>query len=309
VIRLFFLTTSALLTGSTSLLAAETLDADNSRGAASPMPSHVAGRPTDAHIIQCLSDNSDKTPAVKQFDPKWLRTLDKRGEPIVYSRANSADLDFIGMPIGGICAGQLYLGGDGKLWCWDIFNTKTMRDVRGVPTHANPYKRSEPDVKAHHQLQQGFAVRVAAGRETVTRTLDRDGFRDIEFRGQYPIGFVKYADTALPVQVELEAFSPFAPLDLDNSTYPATVLVYTVTNSSSREVAGELFGWMENTACIKSRQEVAGRLRNRVDRMPKTTMVAFDAARPEAAKIEQKPRPEIVFEDFEGDLRVRDKIS
>jgi len=88
-------------------------------------------------------------------------------------------------------------------------------DERGVPTHANPYKRSEPDTRAHHQLNQGFAVRVTAGGETVTRTLDRDGFHDVEFRGQYPIGFVKYSDAKLPVQVELEAFSPFVPLDLD----------------------------------------------------------------------------------------------
>ena len=91
-----------------------------------------------------------------------------------------------------------------------------------------------------------------------TVTLDRDGFRDIEFRGQYPIGFVKYADATLPLQVELEAFSPFVPLDLDKSTYPATVLVYTVTNTSSREVAGELFGWLENASASRAGNKSPG---------------------------------------------------
>lgn len=193
--------------------------------AAPAMPPYVAKAASPEQVLEQLSEDSDKTRAVKKFDPAWVRTLDQRGEPIVYTRKNSADFDYIGMPIGGICAGQLYLGGDGKLWCWDIFNTKSMRDVRGVPTHPNPYRRSEPDLKAHHQINQGFSIAVRTDAKTITRTLDRDGFRDIEFRGQYPIGFVKYADKDLPVEVELEAFSPFVPLDFDDSTYPATVLV------------------------------------------------------------------------------------
>jgi len=238
-------------------------------------------------------------PPDKKLSPAWVKSLYEKGGPRVY---RGAELKPIGMPIGGIGAGQLYLGGDGKLWCWDIFNTKGMRDVRGVPTHANPYRRSEPDRRAHHQIDQGFAVRVTTDGKIITRRLDRDGFRDIEFRGQYPIGFVRYSDTDFPVRVELEAFSPFVPLDLDSSTYPATVLVYTVTNTSGRDVSCELYGWLENAVCVKSRQEGAGRLRNRVVRSPRTTMVAFDALEAEPAPREGQSRPDIVFEDFEGDL-------
>src|SRR5690348_12280604 len=58
-------------------------------------------------------------PLEKHLDPAWLRSLTARGERTVY---RDKDLAKIGMPIGGACAGQLYLGGDGKLWRWDIFN-------------------------------------------------------------------------------------------------------------------------------------------------------------------------------------------
>ena len=55
-----------------------------------------------------------------------------------------------------------------------------------------------------------------------------------------------YGDPAVPVRVELEAFSPFVPLDLDNSLYPATVMAYPVTNTGKEAVSGELLGWLQN---------------------------------------------------------------
>lgn len=192
---------------------------------------------------------------------------------------------------------------DGKLWCWDIFNTKSKRDVRGVPTHANPYRRSEPDTRAHHQVNQGFEIRVRHGGETISRTLDRDGFRHIEFRGQYPIGTVKYADKDLPVQVELEAFSPFTPLDLEDSIYPAIILHFTIANTSDREVSGDLLGWMENAVCIRSRGGLPGQLINEVVRGDDRVMVTYGAAEPETVESTGARREDIVFEDFEGDLR------
>ena len=65
------------------------------------------------------ADFEKLVPADKKLDPEWVQSLTARGTPSVY---RGAELEKIGMPVGGICAGQLYLGGDGKLWHWDIFN-------------------------------------------------------------------------------------------------------------------------------------------------------------------------------------------
>ena len=48
-------------------------------------------------------------PADKKLSAEWLRSLNERGVPTVY---RGAELDTIGMPVGGICTGQLYLAGD-----------------------------------------------------------------------------------------------------------------------------------------------------------------------------------------------------
>lgn len=58
-------------------------------------------------------------PADKKLLPEWVHALFARGEPQVF---RGAELEKIGMPVGGICAGQVYLGGDGRLWLWDIVN-------------------------------------------------------------------------------------------------------------------------------------------------------------------------------------------
>jgi uncharacterized protein (DUF608 family) len=198
-------------------------------------------------------------PPDKKLDPAWVRSLFARGEPSVY---RGAELDKIGMPVGGLCAGQLYLGGDGRLWFWHLFNQR----LRTREHHyAQPLQPASP-------LEQGFALRLNG----VTRTLDRRGFPDIRFRGEYPIGRVEYRDPALPLAVTLEAFSPFIPLNTDDSSLPATVMQFTLRNDCGQSIEAELIGTLENAVGLANRGQ-RGRRINRVARHAGFTFLASSA--------------------------------
>src|SRR5207245_10967760 len=112
------------------------------------------------------SDFEKWVPADKKLHPDWVKSLSERGTPTVY---RGADLEKIGMPVGGIGAGQLYLGGDGRLWQWDIFNQHN-------GTGDSHYAETQPPASP---LEQGFAVHIAAGGTKQTSTLERCGFADV----------------------------------------------------------------------------------------------------------------------------------
>jgi uncharacterized protein (DUF608 family) len=189
--------------------------------------------------------------------------LRERGEPVSYSGKKA--LHHIGMPVGGLFCGTLYLGGDGRLWLWDVFN----RVREGILPRPLAYKGRELRMrdgvnyisppKPTHPFDQNFAITINGLR----RTLDYDGFRSVTFRGRYPIGEVSYEDPTTPVSVTLEAFSPFIPLNTPDSSLPATVMRYRIQNTTLEKITVELSGWMENAICIHHRDR-SGTVRNRV---------------------------------------------
>ena len=224
-------------------------------------------------------------PADKKLNAAWLKSLFERGVPEVY---RGADLRYIGMPVGGICAGQLYLGGDGQLWHWDIFNNP-------IGTGSKHYK--DP-MLPNHQLEQGFALRIISGAKPETRPLNAKGFPGVTFCGQYPVGTVNYADPSCPVAVTLEAFSPFIPLDTDDSSLPATILRFTLRNTSSTKVEAGLGGWLENTIARKSGRLLPIVRRNRKANLAGALLLEC-GFRVTAAPSAGQERPLIDFEDFE----------
>lgn len=195
----------------------------------------------------------DLIPADKKLSRDWVKSLFERGMPEVLC---GNELKFVGMPIGGIGAGQLYLGGDGQLWHWDVFNT-----LRELPQATGGAEHYRQPLTPASPLAQKFSLKIG----DTTRTLNRDGFSEIAFRGEYPVGIVEYADAASPLTVKLEAFSPFIPLNTDDSSLPATILQFTLHNRSTAPVEAEISGELENAICLNNRSK-SGILRNQIIR-------------------------------------------
>ncbi len=232
------------------------------------------------------SDFQDLVPVDKKLRPEWVKSLFERGTPQIYK---GEELKYIGMPIGGICAGQVYLGGDGKLWHWDIFNK---RIGTGDSHYAHPMEPSSP-------FEQGFAIKTGSGDKAQVRQLDKTGFPDVTFRGEYPIGKVEYP--ADPVSVSLEAFSPFIPLSVDESSLPATIMRFTLKNNSADTVETTLYGWLENAVCLNNRY-AEGKRRNKL-----VSAKGYSVLNCTAEKVPpqtETKRPDVTFEDWKDEKYV-----
>ncbi len=226
-------------------------------------------------------------PADKQLPRGWVQSLFEKGG----TRAcRGKELDLIGMPIGGITAGQLYLCGDGTLGCWQLFN----RDYFSGYGRDNYHGR-----RPTHPVDQGFAVRVGGDRGPRVFRLNRQDFADVELIGEYPIGRVTYRDPECPLRVELEAFSPFIPLNAADSALPATILNITLRNPSDRPVVAEAVAWLENAVCFDNASYVRGRRRTRILQDRNRTYIVH-AVQPFPPDELPDVRPPLVLADFEG---------
>lgn len=163
------------------------------------------------------------------------------------------------MPVGGIGCGTLYLGGDGRLWLWDIFNENQEGvDPRQIPwpdaLHEGAKVRSRdganyiaPTVaSSKYILDQGFSVEVLVNGQSVVKQLRAEDWKEVKFEATYPVATVTYTDPGFPVSVEMKAYSPFIPLDADNSGLPATVFSFSVKNLSRAALEVKILGWLEN---------------------------------------------------------------
>lgn len=183
-------------------------------------------------------------PSDKKLDPAWVQSLTAKGERKVY---RGEELKFIGMPCGGIGAGQIEITGEGTLGTWWIFNENIpANQAEGRGSNGYHYMHPKPIDK---RVENGFAIRITEqGKSPQLLELSRKDFDGLAFVGEYPIATLDYRKSGarLPVSIQSEVFSPFVPLSVRDSANPVTVLRYSVTNTSEKPVAVALGGWLQN---------------------------------------------------------------
>ena len=209
-----------------------------------------------------FDENRHLVPEDKKLSKAWIKSLYERGRPEVFT-ADKKELKYIGMPVGGIACGQLYMGGDGSLWLWHIFRLKYNRNpdsellvsMEQGGHYAYPDKMFDREERS---VVQGAAIKVMHDGKEIIKNLSSKDFTDISFRGEYPISKVTYKSEDLPVEIRLEGFSPFIPGELDKSSNPATILSYKIKNTSSKKVKVSIAGWLENAVCPYTNNETLG---------------------------------------------------
>ncbi|WP_301921949.1 GH116 family glycosyl-hydrolase [Ferruginibacter sp.] len=206
-------------------------------------------------------------PPDKKLDTAWVASLYERGNVTTYKKTKN-ELRYIGMPVGGICSGGVYVGGDGRLWLWDIFNQNQLGVVtKTLPvklesfniseinnTHGSLYLEPLTEVRP---LQQGFALSIKQNGTTVIKRLQQDDWDEVTFESTYPVATIKYIDNNLPLQVSVEAFSPFIPGNADDSGLPATIQAISIKNTGSSNISVEVIGWLENKILLNSEKKNA----------------------------------------------------
>jgi non-lysosomal glucosylceramidase len=155
-------------------------------------------------------------------------------------------------PLGGIGAGSVGIGADGRLRDWEIYNRPSKGSVNGFSHFAvraeqdgavldtrvlhGPFQGSlTGDHLGTHFNSFGFGVR----REHMAGF---PSFEQCALSGPYPVATLDFADKRFPGTVRLEAFSPFLPMESRLSSMPVAQFEFTLTNNTDKAIDYTLFG-------------------------------------------------------------------
>jgi len=157
-----------------------------------------------------------------------------------------------GVPLGGIGTGSVELRADGRFYEWHIFNNgrwawrREDREKEFMSPEdfffAVRTKTTDNSVRVRLlQASKGYEL----GGDPYTfpwfRSVDK-----IEYNGEPPFIFIMYIDQDLPVDIELEAFSPFIPGDVKSSSIPIAFFKFRIRNKLNEELELSLLTGIKN---------------------------------------------------------------
>lgn len=151
--------------------------------------------------------------------------------------------------LGGIGTGNVSLGSRGDLRDWEIFN----RPAKGqklsysffcLHCHGTRAGGLEPTarvleapVQPPHREALGLHSGSVAGLPHL---------RGARLSAEYPFASLSFEDESLPLDISLEAFTPFIPLNAEDSGLPCALLRYRVRNASKEGLEVSIAGSLPN---------------------------------------------------------------
>ena len=147
--------------------------------------------------------------------------------------------------LGGIGTGNVSVGARGEFRDWEIFNRPgkgnylphTFFAVRTEGNDKSIAKVLEAQLNPPFSNSHGFISPEVGG-------LPR--FSSSRLKGEYPFVQVSLEDDKVPLDITMEAFTPFVPLDEVNSGIPGAIVRYTVQNKSDYKQRVSVVGSLVN---------------------------------------------------------------
>lgn len=161
-----------------------------------------------------------------------------------------------GIALGGIGSGGIELRQDGVFHNWHIFNNEPF-----APGPRHPFYEDgllffvvRYQVEGEHprlkllQIEAGYQVAAIESHPAAYIFPWLSGVERIEYRAAFPFAWLRFHDSQMPFDVELEAFSPFIPHDVKDSSLPAVIFNFKIVSRSRKPVDVMLMASLRNSA-------------------------------------------------------------
>lgn len=193
---------------------------------------------------------------------KFLKTVATKERPymkkITYSGVKTREIAF---PLGGIGTGSISLLGNGRLSDLEIFGRPNRKSLAGLTFFAVKAEENEKLIDARILNTDSFENRMGFEQYFSEKESSFTGygfgpsastlsgvphFPSSDFSVRFPFAEMEFSCDKFPGKVKMTAFNPFIPLNEEDSSVPAALFEFEITNDTDKTLDYTLCGALEN---------------------------------------------------------------
>lgn len=190
-----------------------------------------------------------------------LNVYGQKNSILTYETYESKNRVRSGLSLGSLGTGSIELRKDGQFHNWSIFNNYPLGTgpMLTLPTRPNSndeesflfflvkYKEEgkQPKIKLLH-LTEPHQEGALLEENPIYYFPWMSAVDKIEYAANFPVVNMKYSDDEMPFDLELQAFSPFIPHDVDDSSIPGIYFDFNVISKSDKDLEVMVVASMRN---------------------------------------------------------------